>query len=189
MQMNGVGGKAGWSWIFIIEGLLTFVVALGAFYFMQDYPDTAGFLTKVERREVKRRLENDRDFLADEYNTKFIWQALTDWKVYVLAIASGCLALPTYCVSLFLPTIVKELGYKNTTAQLMSTPPYLVACFVCIAGTSSDQTLNQQGLTSHRRLCRRQTENPWSFHDRIHSRGVSTPLLPTFLFEKILINS
>ncbi|KAE9966081.1 hypothetical protein EG327_000233 [Venturia inaequalis] len=145
MQMNGVGGKAGWSWIFIIEGLLTFVVALGAFYFMQDYPDTAGFLTKVERREVKRRLENDRDFLADEYNTKFIWQALTDWKVYVLAIASGCLALPTYCVSLFLPTIVKELGYKNTTAQLMSTPPYLVACFVCIAGGYAADRLKTRG--------------------------------------------
>ena len=24
--MKGVGGKDGWSWIFIIEGLLTFVV-------------------------------------------------------------------------------------------------------------------------------------------------------------------
>lgn len=146
MQMKGLGGKAGWSWIFIIEGLLTFVVALAAYYLMQDYPDTAGFLTEKERREVKRRLENDRDFLADEYNTKFIWQALKDWKIYVFSLTAAFLALPTYSVSLFLPTIVKELGYKNTTAQLMTTPPYIVACFLCVLGTFVDQTLV---LTSH----------------------------------------
>lgn len=141
MQMKGLGGKAGWSWIFIIEGLLTFVVALAAYYLMQDYPDTAGFLTEKERREVKRRLETDRDFLADEYNTKFIWQALKDWKIYVFSLTAAFLALPTYSVSLFLPTIVKELGYKNTTAQLMTTPPYIVACFLCVLGTFVDQTL------------------------------------------------
>lgn len=146
MQMKGLGGKAGWSWIFIIEGLLTFVVALAAYYLMQDYPDTAGFLTEKERREVKRRLETDRDFLADEYNTKFIWQALKDWKIYVFSLTAAFLALPTYSVSLFLPTIVKELGYKNTTAQLMTTPPYIVACFLCVLGTFVDQTLV---LTSH----------------------------------------
>lgn len=136
MQMNGVGNKAGWSWIFIIEGLITLVVALAAFYFMHDYPDTASFLSEPERREVKRRLESDRDFLADEYNLKFVWQALKDWKIYVFSLLSACMALPAFSVSLFLPTIVKVLGYKNTTAQLMTTPPYIVACVVCIAGTT-----------------------------------------------------
>ena len=26
VEMNGVGGKAGWAWIFILEGLITFVI-------------------------------------------------------------------------------------------------------------------------------------------------------------------
>jgi hypothetical protein len=30
--MNGVGGYAGWRWIFILEGLLTVVVAVVAFF-------------------------------------------------------------------------------------------------------------------------------------------------------------
>ncbi|QDS70054.1 hypothetical protein FKW77_004210 [Venturia effusa] len=145
MQMKGVGGKSGWSWIFIIEGLLTFLVALGAYFWMQDYPDTAGFLTEAERKEVKRRLETDRDFLADEYNTMFVWQALKDWKVYMFAFISCCLALPTYSVSLFLPTIVRDLGYKNTTAQLMTTPPYLLACFLCIVGGYTADKMKTRG--------------------------------------------
>lgn len=28
MEMSGVGGKGGWAWIFILEGLLTLVVGV-----------------------------------------------------------------------------------------------------------------------------------------------------------------
>jgi hypothetical protein len=46
---------------------------------MQDYPETAKFLNESDRREVKRRLEEDRDSLADEYDRKYVWQAALDW--------------------------------------------------------------------------------------------------------------
>ena len=36
-------------WIFIIEGILTFIVAVGSFWMLYDYPDTAKFLTPAER--------------------------------------------------------------------------------------------------------------------------------------------
>ena len=26
VEMNGVGGKAGWAWIFILEGIITFII-------------------------------------------------------------------------------------------------------------------------------------------------------------------
>jgi MFS family permease len=156
MEMKGVGGKSGWSWIFIIEGLVTLVVALGAYYFMHDYLETATFLTEPERKEVKRRLEQDSDFLANEYNQKFVWQALTDWKIHVFSLLSAGMALPCYSVSLFLPTIVKSLGCKNTTAQLMTTPPYLVACVLCIASTSIVYSCTKKELLTHnRRVCPR----------------------------------
>lgn len=45
-----------------------------------------------------------------------------------------------YSYALFLPTIVADLGYENTTAQLLSVPPYFVACFFCIgAGWLADK--------------------------------------------------
>jgi MFS family permease len=177
MQMNGLGGRPGWAWIFIIEGILTLVVAFSAFYFMQDYPETATFLTEPERKEVERRLETDRDFLADEYNVKFIWQALTDWKIYVFSFIGTGLALPVYSVSLFMPTIVKSLHYTDATAQLMTTPPYIIACAVCITGKFSSLV----GTSEERRrilmLCRRlfggQNKDAWAFHDYLlHDRVI-----------------
>jgi sugar phosphate permease len=39
-KMSGTAGRSGWSWIFILEGLLTFVVACAAYWAINDYPRT-----------------------------------------------------------------------------------------------------------------------------------------------------
>ena len=46
--MDGVGGKPGWAWIFILEGLATIVAAAASFFIIQDFPDTARFLSEAE---------------------------------------------------------------------------------------------------------------------------------------------
>src|ERR1700760_77745 len=45
-KMDGVAGLAGWRWIFILEGIATVLVALLAFFFVYDFPETASFLTE-----------------------------------------------------------------------------------------------------------------------------------------------
>lgn len=49
-NMDGVGGKPGWAWIFILEGLLTIVCAVASFFILSDFPDTAKFLNETERK-------------------------------------------------------------------------------------------------------------------------------------------
>ncbi|KAL2825350.1 major facilitator superfamily domain-containing protein [Aspergillus cavernicola] len=146
VEMDGVGGKAGWAWIFIIEGLVTFTVAVVAFWVMNDYPDTAKFLTQEEKNEVSRRLEEDRSSLADEYNMKFFWDAVKDWKIWVHMFITVGVYTPLYSFSLFLPTIVSSLGYENEQAQLMTVPPYVVACVFCIGGGFLADRQRQRGL-------------------------------------------
>jgi cyanate permease len=51
-----------------------------------------------------------------------------------------------YAFSLFLPTIIKQLGYTSTKAQLLSVPPYAVAAVVTITvGFIADRT-RQRGF-------------------------------------------
>jgi len=123
-KMSGVGGRGGWSWIFILEGILTFLVACVAYWAINDYPRTAKFLTEEERFEVERRLKADRSSLADEFNLKFAKDAFKDWKIYVHMFITIGIYTPLYSISLFLPTIIKTMGYSNETSQLMTVPPY-----------------------------------------------------------------
>ncbi|PSK34779.1 hypothetical protein B9Z65_1362 [Elsinoe australis] len=146
VEMDGVGGLNGWAWIFILEGLLTFAVAVSAFWIMSDYPATAKFLTADEKKEIVRRLKQDRSSLSDAFDMKFFWDAIKDWKIWVhMFITMGCYT-PLYSISLFLPTIVRTLGYTNNTAQLMTVPPYVVACFFTLGGGYFADRLQTRGV-------------------------------------------
>jgi len=113
---------------------------------MYDYPNTAGFLTKDEKVEVARRLEEDRGALDDSFSMRYIREALTDWKIWAFCFITIGIFTPLYCISLFLPTIIKELGYTNNNAQLMTVPPYVVACFcTLIVGWAADRS-KQRGV-------------------------------------------
>ncbi|KAK6075177.1 high-affinity nicotinic acid transporter [Seiridium cupressi] len=141
VEMKGVAGLGAWSWIFILEGIFTFIVAVVAYFVMQDYPDSAKFLTTPEKEEVVRRLEEDRSALANEFGVKYFWDAVKDWKIWVHMFITIGVYTPLYSFSLFLPTIIKNLGFTNDkTAQLMTVPPYVVACICCIgAGYIADR--------------------------------------------------
>jgi len=113
---------------------------------MYDYADTADFLTDREREEIKRRLEADRLYLDDKFSTKYFWHAITDWKIYVHMLITFGIYSPLYSFSLFLPTIISKLGYSAGKAQLMTAPPYIVACFFCILVNWLSDRQKQRGL-------------------------------------------
>lgn len=133
-KMDGIGGKPGWSWIFILEGLATLIVAGFAKWIINDYPDTAKFLNEEERKEVTARLKLDRSNLDDSFNMKYFWQAIKDWKIYVHMFITIGIYIPLYSISLFLPTIVAAMGYSGEQSQLMTVPPYVYACLCTVAG-------------------------------------------------------
>ncbi|CCF38175.1 major facilitator superfamily transporter [Colletotrichum higginsianum] len=149
-QMAGVGGRPGWAWIFILEGLLTVLFGVASFWMVHDFPDEAKFLSKDDRARVIRRLKMDQQASADheEFKMTFFWQAVKDWKMWLgMAIYMGC-DMPLYAFSLFLPTIVNELGWNTSVvrSQLMTVPPYAVAAvFTVFIGWVADKT-QQRGL-------------------------------------------
>jgi hypothetical protein len=99
-----------------------------------------------ERIEVERRLKEDRSGLADEFDMKYLFHALKDWKIYVHMLITIGIYTPLYSMSLFMPTIVKAMGYSNETSQLMTVPPYVVACLFTIgAGYAADKA-KQRGI-------------------------------------------
>lgn len=77
---------------------------------------------------------------------KYFWAAVKDWKIWVHMFITIGVYTPLYSYALFLPTIIADLGYRNTTAQLLSVPPYFVACFFCIAAGWLADRMKQRGI-------------------------------------------
>ncbi|KAF7370490.1 MFS domain-containing protein [Mycena sanguinolenta] len=83
-NMEGVGGKPAWAWIFIIEGLATILVGIASYWMVQDFPDTAKFLTESERTFVIRRLQGDDQYSAagEKLKMKNVIASFRDWKTW-----------------------------------------------------------------------------------------------------------
>lgn len=147
-QMDGIGGKHGWAWIFILEGLATVLVGIASYWLVHDFPDDAKFLSEPERQRVIRRLKADNQSSAEheEFKMSYFWASVKDWKTWAFAVIyMGCDG-PLYAFSLFLPTIIKQLGYQSTTANLLSVPPYAAAAILTVfIGWLADRT-RQRGL-------------------------------------------
>ncbi|KAJ5804575.1 uncharacterized protein N7518_000878 [Penicillium psychrosexuale] len=138
-KMDGVGGYAGWRWIFILEGLLTVIVALIAPFAIHDSPETATFLTEEERRFVihSLRIQNSADSREidqtnDKFEMRYVIDAFTDWQIWLGLFMYWGITCPLYGISLFLPSIIKDLGYKASTAQLLTVPIYITAAVVAV---------------------------------------------------------
>lgn len=81
MQMNGLGGKSGWRWIFIMEGIvgsrftfrygfltdviqMTVLIGIAGYWLLVDFPDgrhkSWHFLNQREKQFIIDRVERDR---------------------------------------------------------------------------------------------------------------------------------
>ncbi|KAF2850267.1 MFS general substrate transporter [Plenodomus tracheiphilus IPT5] len=147
-HMDGVGGLEGWRWIFILEGLLTVVVAVMAYFCLYDFPETASFLTEEERKFVVWRLKFqgqgedegvreggiERVMVPqdDTFQWKFVKAAFLDWQIWTNIWVYWGIVCPLYGISLFLPTIIRGLGYTSSTAQLLTVPIYITASVLAV---------------------------------------------------------
>ncbi|KAI1163770.1 major facilitator superfamily domain-containing protein [Nemania serpens] len=127
-RLRGVVWVNGWRWIFILEGIATVIVATGAYWFVHNYPDTSKFLNEDERKFIQQRLAADCDAThQEEFSWAGVREALQDPKCWLYGLGFHTLSLPLYTLSLFLPTIITNLGYTAATAQLLTVPPYAFA--------------------------------------------------------------
>lgn len=127
----------GFRWLFFIEGSLTIVIAFLAIFILPDFPLTTRWLSPSERKLAVRRMEEDGGLHSSDQelqgprnirNSGFV-QAMTDWKVWWLA-----LALTSEVVALsfnaFFPTLTATLGFNTTITLILAAPPWIVTAFI-----------------------------------------------------------
>lgn len=131
--LDGAHGLAGWRWLFIIEGTLTFGVAFIAIWFLPDFPLTTRWLTPEERELAHDRIQRDTVGIAPNKGAMAGFaQAIRDPRLYLLAFMQN-MHLSACSFNNFFPTVVGSLGFNKTITLVLTCPPYLVSGAVGIA--------------------------------------------------------
>ncbi|KAH6654659.1 major facilitator superfamily domain-containing protein [Truncatella angustata] len=139
MQMSGLGGLTGWRWIFIMEGIITCVIAIASYWLLVDFPDgkraNRGFLNERERAWVVKRINADRgDAKTPKFEIGKFVKAGLDWKIWAYAMIFFNTTTVTYALAYFLPIILHtNLGFSIGASQCLIAPPYAFAGIIMFA--------------------------------------------------------
>lgn len=152
INMDGVGGKPGWSWIFILEGLFTVLVGISGFFVLPRSPQHASFLTAAEKKYVAEQLAAHGATAKDENDDRFSWGEVIKafclphvWFTAVVYFLDGVIL---YGLAYFAPSIVQGLGYSGADAQLLTVPPFAVAFVFALACAFISDRYHCRGLVS-----------------------------------------
>ncbi|KAF9166241.1 hypothetical protein DFQ26_008382 [Actinomortierella ambigua] len=133
-NLDGVLGLRSWQWVFVAEAIPTLLLAVLTWFFLPPSPAEASFLTVEERQLATNRILFDCEGGqgvngAGHGSWKETKELLLDVQMWLYSILVLTTQLPAASIVLFMPSLVKDLGFTAITAQLMTAPPYAVAAF------------------------------------------------------------
>lgn len=133
IQMDGLAGLQGWRWIFIIEGVITCLIASLGYWLLVDFPESKRkswrFLSDRQRAWIIRRVNADRgDVVAPKFKLSSFLKGGLDWRVWAYGLIAFCTNTLTYSLAYFLPLILRNnLGFSEGVTMCLIAPPYAFA--------------------------------------------------------------
>jgi len=87
-NLNGVSGRSGWRWLFIIDGIITMPIALYGFLVFPDLPQTtkAFYLNEEERELAYTRLQGQVQVNRSPLSWNLARRVLGRWRWYACSL-------------------------------------------------------------------------------------------------------
>lgn len=109
LEMHGVGGIAGWRWMFALEGGFSIVFGIFAGFFLVSRIRDARWLSDEEKEALSSAVESDRKERTRAPGTSGI-KLLFQGQVAALTCVFFAMALTGYAITFWLPSLVEEIG-------------------------------------------------------------------------------
>jgi MFS transporter, ACS family, tartrate transporter len=139
LGLNGLGGLAGWKWMFVAEAAPTILVGIVFLFFVTDRPAQAHWLGDQERTWLIATLEQERRLIEASRKVS-LWQSFWHPKVLILTLNYFGIVTASLGLLLFLPQMVKQLGFTNMQVGWVTMIPYICgAISMLVWGWISDR--------------------------------------------------
>lgn len=128
LELDGLAGWHGWQWLFLVEGLLATAVGVWAYFYLDNRPADAAWLSRDEQRTLQAALDAEE---AHKYGhgPHGVAAALRNPRVLYLCAIYGLIQISVYGVVFYLPAQVAGLlGQKvGFAVGLVTAIPWLCA--------------------------------------------------------------
>ncbi|ORY47599.1 MFS general substrate transporter [Rhizoclosmatium globosum] len=133
LQLEGVNGLNGWRWLFIVDGIITILAAVGLsqalprspFHTKDGFLNFGGWLDSRQSHIAVTRVVRD-DILKLQYESRVtlndVWETLVDYKVWghLIITLLGLTYLTPY--GTYLPSIINSFGFNVYVANALTAP-------------------------------------------------------------------
>ncbi|PKS11724.1 hypothetical protein jhhlp_001712 [Lomentospora prolificans] len=154
------GPVHGWQVVFLLEGGVTVLLGILSFFVFPKTLATAWFFTPEERAHAVRRMEIDlagtqeeADVGSTSVTKRDIIDVAKDWKKILTVVFNITTVLPVTAFTTFLPLVVAGMGYKGTTASLMSVPPFVAGVAGLLVIVYSSDHFRERSLHTVLGMC------------------------------------
>jgi ACS family tartrate transporter-like MFS transporter len=135
LGLDGLAGLHGWQWLFLTEGFPAGLLAFAVLKWLPDSPASAPWLSADEKKTIEDHLASD-----GTVGHRNLWPALRDPRVLALGLVGFGNGAALYGIQLWLPQIIKTMGFSNLETGFVITLPYAAGMMAMILwGRSSDR--------------------------------------------------
>ena len=138
--LDGFEGLHGWQWLFISQGVPASLLGIAAYFYLQDKPEEASWLTAEEKSALRLQHQQDHPDVETSSHSGF-WQMAADPKIYALVLVDILLLGANYTMVFSIPSMIKSWGIADLLqVGLLSTLPQIAGVIgTILVGRHSDK--------------------------------------------------
>ncbi len=145
--LDTVAGLHGWQWLFLLEGIPSFLIGFVVLFYLTDSPKDANWLSVEQREWLVARMQREEDTRRSHHNADHL-SALMQGRVWLLIAIYFTVAVGANAGGAYFPKLIQGQFQGMSTFQigLLSALPHVCAVVgMTLWGISSDRNNERRG--------------------------------------------